>query len=176
MSDELSGIFLPEGFVSKHKDNTEVQHWNTRDRLLGKFGRFTITGVEQQDQEFDDVLLMGTTIGVHGLDMDGYITSLRHYAFSGLVSKLLEQRDIDLKNVQIRAADYGSTMLAADQDGQIKQILVRGRSLDFGRADVDGRKKTCELFKKKLTGTSIEVLNSDPTPRELEATIKYVSS
>ncbi len=170
-ADELSGLFLPEDFVSDHKDNTDVMRWNSRDRLRGKFGRFTITGVKQQDQEFDDVLLMGTTIGVHAIDMDGYLTSLRHYAFLGLVSEIIEKRDINPRDVHTRAADYGSTILAADQDGQIQQILVRGRSIDFGRAGVDGRQKTCELFDKQLAGTLIAVANSDPIPRQYEIVI-----
>lgn len=172
--DELSGIFLPEDFRAEHHDVFDVEFWKPEKRLNGKFGRFTLKHTEgaEVELELDDVLVMGTTIGVGGLDRTGYMHSLRHYALGGLVPAIVQQRGIDWNAVEARAVDYGSTTIVLDAEGQAAAIKVGGDSIDFGRANSAGRQKTCELFEKHLASTSLQIINSDPEPREHERIIK----
>lgn len=170
--DELSGIFLPDDFQAEHHELFDVKYWKPEDRLHGKFGRFTLKQTEGAAVDLDDILIMGTTIGVGGLDRNRYMHSLRHYALGGLVPAIAQQRGVDWYAVEARAVDYGSTAIVLDTEGQASAIKVGEDSIDFGRDDFAGRQKTCELFEKLLASTSLQVINTDPEPREHEHVIK----
>lgn len=92
--DELSGIYLPEEFKEAHADRFDVEYWKPEDRLRGKFGRFALKRAEETGDEkpLDGILVMGTTIGLSGLDRDGYMASLRHFTLDDKIRDILEER------------------------------------------------------------------------------------
>jgi hypothetical protein len=167
--DELSGIYLPDDFRQEHDDRTDVKYWKPEDRLLGKFGRFTLRHVqgEGEDEPLDGILLMGTTIGLSGLDRYGDLRSLRHYSFIDTMRDVLEARGLMGQNVAIDRADYGATNIALDGSDIPIRLDVFGSSGDYGRADTEGRRQTCEMF-EHLIGPAITVINRDPEPRPRE--------
>jgi len=64
--EDLSGLYLPEEFQNEHADVTDVKYWRARERLRGKFGRFTVmqfeeSGEEEREDQLDGILVMGTT-------------------------------------------------------------------------------------------------------------------
>lgn len=174
--DELSGIYLPEDFRTEHSDAFDVECWDPQNRLRGKFGRFIVRDAEQQDlearTEYEDVLLMCTTIGVGALSRDGFFQSIRHHGFRSMVPEVLEGRGIDWKKVEIKPVDFGSTKIVVDDNQRASELQILGGSIDYGRADTAGRFKTCELFERRLTDTSIEVANEEPEPREHQQILK----
>lgn len=162
-SDELSGLFLPDEFRSTHADVINVKNWKPEDRLHGKFGRFALrhTG----DCELNDILVMGTTIGLHGLDRYNNMESLLHRNLHGRARDILEERGLTDEIIGVDRADYGVTRIELDERGAPKSVSVSGLSIDFGRANAEGRQRTCELF-ERLLGVSVQVINVDPKPKE----------
>jgi hypothetical protein len=172
--DELSGIYLPEEFKVGRADVLAVKRWKPENRLNGKFGRFTVTlvvekGEEENEERLDDILVMGTSIGLSGIDRYRSMDSLRHYTLDDMIGSILKGRDIAGPNISVRRADYGSTIIGpASNPGE--EIIVGSSSYDFGRASTDGRQETCDLF-AQLLGDKTRVVNSDPEPREKDKII-----
>lgn len=168
--DELSGMYLPEDFRQAHVDAFDVEFWGPEKRLYGKFGRFAVRS--EEGSEHEDILLMGTTIGMGSLDRGGHLESLRHYHFKDMAEDLaLNARDLDPETWWLEAVDYGGTTISLDALGKPRKFRISGNSIDFGRANAEGREKTCELAATLLSGT-VEVVNSDPEPREHEQIIR----
>jgi len=167
--DELSGIYLPDSLKETHADVHSVKYWKPEDRLKGKFGRFSLRPKEGSDEEkaLEDILVMGTTISLSGLDEFGRMKRLRHYALS--LREILEERDL-LGQVSIDAADYGSTLIQLDDNGVAESLGVGGYSVDFGRATAEGRQKTCDLF-EQILGDEVQVINAEPEPRNSQRII-----
>lgn len=167
--DELSGIYLPDEFKEANADVPDVKYWKSEDRLRGKFGRFTLDHVKGNDDEeqLDGILLMGTTIGLSGLDRYKDMNSLRHYGLKAKVRDVLEARGLLGQHIKVNPVDYGSTRIGLDESGATNTVNVSGNSYDFGRAKAEGRQVTCEMF-GRLLGNEIQVLNTDPEPRENE--------
>lgn len=169
--DELSGIYLPDDFKNEHADVRDVEGWKPEDRLDGKFGRWDVRrareGGESKEELLDGILLMGTTIGLSGLDRDGYMTDLRHLVLRSKVRDVLEKRNLLGEKITVNAVDYGHTSIKLDDDGQVEAIRVDDSSFDFGRANTEGRQETCDMF-AQLLGDEIQVINADPEPREFD--------
>jgi hypothetical protein len=165
-ADELSGIYLPEEFKEAHADRFDVKCWKPEARLRGKFGRFALKRAEETGDEepLDGILLMGTTIGLDGLDRYDDMESLRHYAFNEKFRDVLEERDLVGQRIAVDRADYGATTIKLGSDGLAETVHVDGASGDFGRATAEGRQETCAMF-AQLLGNEIQVINVDPEPR-----------
>lgn len=163
--DELSGIYLPDAFKAEHQGVSDVKYWEPEHRLMGKFGRYALTGAKEDGStvELDDILVMGTTIGVSGVDDRGYMSSLRHRGLRETARSVFADRDTDGLTVESKDADYGSTTILVGDNGAAEAIVVSAASLDFGRADAEGRERTCALFRQAL-GSSIEIINEEPDP------------
>jgi hypothetical protein len=169
--DDLSGISLPETFKTEHADNIDVRFWKPEDRLQGKFGRWAVTRVEDDKEiPLDDILLMGSTIGLTGFDRYGDLQSLRHVMLLTAVRGVLKNRGLTDEPLGVKAIDYGSTAIHVE-DGEATKLTVGGSSVDFGRADKDVRQRTCEAF-GSLLGNHIEVVNLNPEPKDYERIIR----
>jgi hypothetical protein len=166
--DELSGIHLPDDFKEKYAETYAVKFWKPEDRLRGKFGRFVLQSAQEEsvgdEEPLGDILLMGSTIGLRGLD-GNYMLDLRHYEFLRKARQILEARDLPDEDIKLQDVDYGSTSIKLRDDGKVAAIRVGGSSMDYGRAGKEGRRETCEAF-ERLLGNEIEVINSEPEPRE----------
>jgi len=171
-ADELSGLYLPDDFKEVHSEVFDVAYWKPEERLRGKFGRFALRYAQEEDgqAELNDILFMGTTIGLSGLGRDGNLASLRHYSFQDKVMDVLEERALADERIRIVRADYGSTAIVLGESGTPESLRVGGTSYDFGRAKAEGRQQTCELFERLLSG-AIKVINENPEPRERERII-----
>lgn len=173
--DELSGLHLPEDF---DPDTFAAKTWDVKKRLSGKFGRFTVANAEDPETKYDDVLLMGTTVGLGKVDRVGMLSSLYHYNLHDAVWGVLQSRDIideisndAIRSLRVDAVDYGSTHIRLGRAGRAEALLVGSSSMDFGRADTEGRQATCVAFETLLENV-VEVINSDPEPREREQLIR----
>jgi hypothetical protein len=164
--DKLSGIYLPDDFKQAHGDVYHIKYWKPENRLRGKFGRFALKHVQEEDDqaEIDDILLMGTTIGLSGLGRDGYMESLRHYSLQDKVREVLEERELVGAPIRIDRADYGDTTIVLGENGDVNAFSAGGSSYDFGRANAEGRQQTCDVF-ERLLGNAIKVINADPEPK-----------
>lgn len=162
---DLSRIYLPEEFRTKHSDIYDVERWEPENRLGGKFGRFTVRHAQEEEgqPELDDILLMGTTIGLYGLDRRN-LMSLRHATLSNGIVDILEARGLAETPVRVKDVDYGATSIILGENGTAQALRVSSKSYDYGRAETEGRQQTCELFERLLAGT-VEVINADPEPR-----------
>lgn len=162
--DELSGIYLPDAFKAEHQGASDVDYWDPEHRLMGKFGRYALTGAKEDGSpvELDDILVMGSTIGVAGIDR-GCMRTLRHKALREAARCALIDRDTEGLTVESKVADYGMTTILIDAKGAAEAIVVNATSYEFGRADTEGRERTCELFRQAL-GSSIEIINEEPDP------------
>lgn len=174
--DELRGVYLPEDYVSAHRQRSrDVARWSPEDRLSGKFGRFLIEQFEsdEDDEPFavKDLLVIGTTMGVSGIDRYGYLHSLRHYDLRDRAWHILQTRDYGKTQATLKPQDYGATQIHTEEGHGVTKVSVSGRSLDYGRADTAGRKITCDLFKQLLGGT-VEIVDADPNPMEREVVIR----
>lgn len=152
----LSGLYLPDSTRQEHLDSSDIRNWKPEDRLRCKFARFAIS---RSAEKLKDVLLMGSTVKVGRVDQHGGLDILRHYEFQGkLLRNILEKRGDADHDVAVRSVDYGNVRIELGPDEQAKKVVVSGRSIDYGSADTDGRKETCELF-QDLLGTTILVEN-----------------
>jgi hypothetical protein len=164
--DELSGIYLPEAFKEAHAGRFDVDYWKPEARLRGKFGRFALKHIEEAGDEepLDGILVMGTTIGLSGLDRYGDMVSLRHFAFNEKIREILDERDLLGRLIDVKPADYGATTIKLGDSGVAEALSVDGSSGDYGRATAEGRQETCAMF-AQLLGNEIQVINVDPEPR-----------
>ncbi len=162
----LSKIYLPDGFKQANAGVLDVECWKPEDRLCGKFGRFALLhAVEGAQAQLDDILMMGTTIGLSGVSHYGLcMASLRHNRLEAQALHILRSRGLD-KGISVEPADYGSTTIVLDKSGKPQSVVVDGSSVEFGRANTEGRERTCELF-RRLLGGDIGVDNAEPSPRE----------
>lgn len=171
----LFGLYLPEDFKEAHKDSYDVERWDLQQRLRGKFGRFVLKleGEDSSDVDTPDevVLLMGTIICVDLIDSRGNMQSLRHFEFRHKLFDVFRSRGLDQSDFAVDRVDYGSTSIVLGANGDINEIEVGGRSIDYGRADEIGRQETCELFKKAV-GDAIGVVSKDPIPDERDYVIR----
>jgi hypothetical protein len=154
---DLAGLYLPDDFVSMNPDGIGVSSWNIDNRLLGSFARYQV-------EDHDDVLLMGTTIGLPNAD-NSDLDKLRHYEFSYALVGL----NPDTMSRSAKAVDYGRTLIKISQDGTT-EVRVSGCSADYGRANPEVRQSTCKLFSARLPG--IQVVNVDPVPKEYDKIIR----
>lgn len=166
--EELRSLRLPLDFRAQHACNEYLGGWDTEDRLKGKFGRFTVKAVgdDVEPKELEDVLVMGTTIGLGELDGTGRyarLRSLRHYSLFDAAEKVLMARGLEDVELELNEVDFGFTTIRLNPNGVAKQIVVSAESVDFGRADAEGRLQTCQLF-SKLLGDQVAVVNLDPAP------------
>lgn len=170
----LSGLYLPEDFKEAHDDSFDVKYWDVQKRLRGKFGRFVLK-LEDKDSsvgdEVEEVLLMGPTIGVDLIDSRGNMQSLRHFEFRPKLFDVFRTRGLDVGDYEVFREDYGSTTILLGDNGEARALEVGGRSIDYGRADKQGRQATCDLF-SKLLNKSIDVINLDPEPSEHDYVIR----
>jgi hypothetical protein len=171
--EELSGLYLPDDFRQAHGDVHSVERWKPEDRLCGKFGRFALRHAQEEDGqgELDDILLIGTTIGLSGVDRYRRMKSLRHYELEDNARDMLKDRNLTGPPIEIIGVDYGGTSIKFDDNGLPQSIRVEGLSYDFGRAEAEGRQETCKLF-ERLVGNSVQVINVDPEPKEYEQIIE----
>jgi hypothetical protein len=171
--DEISGIYLPDEFMQQHAEVFDVRFWKPDDRLRGKFGRFALSHAQEEEEQvaLDDILVMGTTIGLSGLDRDGDMGSLRHFSLQNKVRDVLEARDLVGKRIRVDRADYGDTTIVLAEDGSADSLRVGGSSIDFGRAKAEGRQQTCNVF-EQLLGNAIKVINEDPEPKDYERIVE----
>ncbi len=118
----LSGIYLPQDVLDEHAGSFDVKYWKPDDRLRGKFGRFVVRQSNEDDpntrKKIDDILLMGTTIGVGDLDLREKFACLRHYEFSGPLQTLLLEREYARNEVIVSSVDYGDVGILLAQNGQ----------------------------------------------------------
>jgi hypothetical protein len=163
--DELRGIYLPEDFKQAYADVLEVKFWTPQDRLKGKFGRFAVKLVESGGElPADGILAMGPVIGLSGLANDGRgMDRLRHSTLDEKAQAILKERGLPGADAILNRADYGSTAILLNSDGLVQAIALSSASLEFGRADTDGRRETCDMF-KRLLRNEIEVMNIGPGP------------
>lgn len=161
--DELRGVYLPNDFRDSHRDVADIKSWQPEDRLHGKFGRFMVKRA-QNSEECEDILVMGTTMGLSGLDRhERDLSKLRHRVFNDTVRDVLDRRGLLGKSVSIDPVDYGSTGIVVGENGIAGAIEVGRNSYEFGRATAEGRQETCDLF-RQLLGNAVEVINKDPEP------------
>lgn len=166
--EELRSLRLPLDFRAEHACNEYLGGWDTEDRLKGKFGRFTLEAIDKDvdPDKLADVLVMGTTIGLGALDGTGRyarLRSLRHYSLFDAAEKVLMARGLEDVELELNEVDFGSTTIRLNPNSVAKQIVVSAESIDFGRADAEGRLQTCQLF-SKLLGDQIAVVSLDPAP------------
>jgi hypothetical protein len=164
----LSELYLPEDFRQAH-NSYKAKYWKSEDRLRGKFGRFALLDTREEvgQDELEGMLVIGTTIALSGL-----MESLRHFQLDNMArGEILSQRDLTYPPIQVIGVDYGATSIGLDESGTPQSISVGESSCDFGRADAEGRQKTCELF-EQLLGKDIQVINADPEPQEYEQIIE----
>ena len=171
-ADGLSGIYLPEDFKQEHGETYGVKYWTADERLNGKFGRITLKYAQEEEPaaELDDILLMGTTIGVHSLDRYNQLESLRHYSFREKLRDVVEARGLLGMKISYAEVDYGDTRIMLGESGAPERLEVSGNSFDFGRANTEGRQQTCDLF-QRILGSTIEIVNSYPEPNKNERII-----
>ncbi len=165
---DLSGLYLPDSFTSEHINNPSVNCWKPEDRLHGKFGRFIAQryiSFGRPDPAFNpiQVILMGTTIDLGYDEHLRRMSSLRHYVLDSKVMGIIRDSAGEDGRLGFESVDYGSTTIKLDKDGEPVAVDVYGQSFDFGRADTEGRRETCELF-QALLGDSIQVVNVNPEP------------
>lgn len=60
--------------------------------------------------------------------------------------------------------------ILATVNGEVKSISVGSSSIDFGRAEAEGRQRTCDLFSERLGGM-VSVINSSPEPDKYDKII-----
>ena len=168
----LNTIELPDDFMQQHRKVLGVEGWSNKGRLEGKFGRYIVHSEDAGIRSKNDVIVMGTTLGVGGLDRDYGLRSLRHYELQDALYGVLIGRGVaDAEALEVRAVDYGSTVINLTNGGDVESVTVRGRSIDYGRGNAVVREKTCELFVRLLDG-GIKVINADPDPKIHEYVMK----
>jgi hypothetical protein len=169
-TDGLIGLYLPDDFKHANADVFDVKYWKVEDRLVGKFGYFALKHLDDEQAKLEDILVMGTTIGLHGLDNSGDMESLRHFSLRDGLLSVLKARDLVGEPIRAEAVDYGDTLIKLSEDGTPQSVSIGGTSFDFGRAGTEGRQRTCELF-EQLLGQGIDVINSEPEPKERQRII-----
>lgn len=160
----LSGLYMPE---------SDERYFNSRERLMGKFGRFMVERTPEDEETVSkNVLLMGTTatLGPRGSSYGQLRHSLIKNALRNMIWEGIDGLPKEGK-LQVKILDYGHTCIVVDEGNNPETLLVSGSSFDFGRADEAGRQRTCELF-SELLGGSIKVDNIDPRPTDRESILQ----
>lgn len=107
---------------------------------------------------------------MHGLNHRNNLSSLRHYDLFEKLRMIIAERGLIDTGIEVQQADFGSTTITLNEDSTVSSLKVSGYSIDFGRADTEGRQQTCELFESRI-GKAVEVVNLDPSPGEREKII-----
>ncbi len=113
---------------------------------------------------------MGTTIGLNSLDRRGYFLGLRHSNLRKALRAVAESRGLIGQPIDVTPVDYGRTNILLDSDAIVRGLMVSGKSIDYGRADIEGRQATCHLF-EELLHKEIVVINGEPDPRPYDQII-----
>lgn len=170
--DGLRGVYLPKGFIDKHPEAHGVTEWTSENRLKGKFGRCVVQlATEEGGKSFQagataDILVMGSTLGVRGVDHRGFFMhEVRHYELSAMALEVLELRGLD-ETTDLNFVDYGQTHILLTEDGRPGAIVIKGQSLDLGRGNNEVRQETCRQF-SALLGPKIDIINADEKNNEL---------
>ena len=159
--DELSGLYLPDDFTERFRGNNFVEGWDVADRLKGKFGRFTLSGEVPSDvdvSDIEEIIIMGTT-----LPLGKELNQLRHRSLPQLLYPILKNRDLLGRGLSYEKTDYGDTEIVVDGRNVPQELRVFSESADFGRADADGRERTCEVLRSILAPLAVMNVELEPS-------------
>ncbi len=159
--DELSGLYLPDDFTERFRGNSFVEGWNVADRLGGKFGRFTLVGEVPPGVDVSDVreiIIMGTT-----LPLGRNLGQLRHHSLPQFLYPVLKKQNLLDNKLDYEVTDYGDTEIVVDERNVPQELRVFSQSADFGRADADGRERTCEVLRSILAPLAVMNVELEPS-------------